>query len=127
MGSVQDSPLASHYLRASAFSMDIGIIIDSLLNLTQQMIATSDCLSTMGQRLAANPLVIFVVRRKLTAAEVKQAVFDFIDSVFCENDGYFATSCASTCCAFSGIHIASFNLQSARDETAKDCLTSMKH
>ena len=41
-----------------------------------------------------------------TLNEVREIVHDYIDSFFFGNDNYFATSCASTYCAFFGIHVA---------------------
>ena len=43
--------------------------------------------------------------RKYTFTRVREIVHDCIDSYFFGNDGYFATSCASSYCAFFGIHV----------------------
>ena len=43
--------------------------------------------------------------RQYSLSDVRKVVHDYIDSFFYKNDGYFVTSCASTYCAFFGIHV----------------------
>ena len=81
-------------------------------NYEAKSIRESDCLVILG--------------RRLTVEEVRQVVIDFIDSFCNDNDGYFATSCASTYCAFYGIHVALIQFALGEGEMAKDCLTSLK-